>query len=937
MPRSNGLVIASINEDSGMYRLLGALAAVTLAVAPLHVAGAQAAPSSAFDRSPRFLFAAGARSVELDVNRTPVLRRRITLNLDGATVREALRTISAKAGLYLTYSKDVIPLDGVVHLRAGNITVAAALTDVLLGAGADVVLSSADHASLVKRPSGVAPPPVGIIAGAVSDMATLQPIVGAQLLLDDTARATTNTGGVFTIRDVAAGAHQLAVRVLGYRPTLSSIAVRSGETTHVTIRMQVARVTLERVQVTATKSPLSVGEVPALTNAISNEQIAREGDVKFTQTLTTVPGLINSALEGVFESVQLRGMPRGDNEWTTTLLLIDGVPQTDSRNSARVINLPINDVGNIEVVRGPNSALYGSTAIGGVVNVLTAEPTSEPTVDFEVQGGSFDTFRAKGVASGPVGDWGGYYLSAAGGQNHGFYQQPFTFHAKDEDLYGKFTFSPDSKSQGMISVNDVVSDNAVPAPLPVIDGKVLSTFDPRVNLFANFNLPSANYHQEELRTTFSYQRKLTDRLNVAELFGFRRTQYRFENDGDVIGAPFDTVNHTFTQYPFEEEDDENHYYEDARFSITPDLGRIQNTLLVGASYDYHTGNVAGNLIYTDTSTFGWPLSYLNPAAPDRSTWQYFPFGGDVYHVGTLGLYAQYIIAPVSRLLFVLGGRYDKAHLENTNATQPNKPNVTSSYDAFSPKVSATFKVLNADPAAGDSVLHLNVYATYSGAFLPPRNASSLTPNDTISLQTEHIHNYEFGVKGDLGAGRLSFDGGFFSMTRNGIVVDTRVGPFYYPSNAGQEKFRGVETSANWNVTSALSVYANAAFYHNRFGDFIIQSSSGDDTLSGKRLPISPDLIYNFGSRWQHASGIGLTVNVKHVGSAMLDQGNTLLLQPYTSTDASVFWAHGPLLMSLSAHNLFDQHYFTMGDISQGQDVDPAAPRQIIASVSTRFK
>ena len=92
-----------------------------------------------------------------------------------------------------------------------------------------------------------------------------------------------------------------------------------------------------------------------------------------------MPGAVVSTQLGIFESVMLRGMPRGDPEFTNTLLLIDGVPQTTSRNASRVVGLTINDASYVEILRGPNSALYGRTAIGGSVNVRTADPTATPS------------------------------------------------------------------------------------------------------------------------------------------------------------------------------------------------------------------------------------------------------------------------------------------------------------------------------------------------------------------------------------------------------------------------------------------------------------------------------------------------------------------------------------------------------------------------------
>ena len=153
---------------------------------------------------------------------------------------------------------------------------------------------------------------------------------------------------------------------------------------------------MERVQVTATKAPLSVGDVAAQTNIVDKAEIDSRGNQTLVQAIAHVPGAIVSTQLGVFESVMLRGMPRGDPEFANTLLLVDGVPQTTSRNGSRVVGLTINDASNIEIVRGPNSALYGRTAIGGSVNVRTGDPTATPELNIDLAGGRVGT--GKGVA-----------------------------------------------------------------------------------------------------------------------------------------------------------------------------------------------------------------------------------------------------------------------------------------------------------------------------------------------------------------------------------------------------------------------------------------------------------------------------------------------------------------------------------------------------------
>jgi len=775
----------------------------------------------------------------------------------------------------------------------------------------------------------------GVITGSVADSISRQPVVGAVVSVAGTSRAAaTNVTGHFVIDEVPTGTHDLSVKRLGYASVqLHGVVVGGGAPTHVEIRMSQAAVQLERVQVAATKEAVSVGDAPVQTDIVGRQQIDQKGDLKLTQALANVPGLLNSALEGSFESVQLRGLPRTGNEWTTTLLLIDGIPQTDSRNSARVINLPITDVQDVEVVRGPNSALYGRQAIGGTVDVITADPTLEPLVTLSGDLGAFDYRRIDAKASGPLKDWGGYLLSWGSRQDHGFYRQSYDFNDELNTLYGKVTFSPDSKSHGFVSFNNVVTNNGVPTPLPIVFGRPLSDLDPRYDRFSNINIPTSNYHQEELRTTLNYRRQLANRVDVTEVFGYRKIEYRFDEDGDVLGAPFDTAAHTFTMYPFAEKYDEHIYYQELRFGFQPRFGSIENSILIGGSYEYNKGFGKGDLIYTDTSTFGWPLDYLDPVYPDRSTWQYYPFGGQDYSLGIIGLYFQDLVRPVPRLILTVGGRYDRLNLKNKLTLRTGQPSFQDHFEKFDPKLGATLKLLenHATPSLG--TVTLNLYGNYSKAYLPPRVPSGLSSSSSIPLNPEDVWNYEGGFKATLWDGKVAVDGDYFRMNRNGIVVDTRQGPFYNPTNAGQETFRGVELSIRVAPSPELAVYANAAIYKARFGAFIIQSSSGDDTLSGNHLPVSPDQMYNAGATWQSRLGFGATANLKRVGAAFLDQGNVFRFSPYTVVDGSVFWTRRPVRLTLSAHNLFNERYFTMGDIENAESADPAAPRQVVVSTS----
>ena len=90
-------------------------------------------------------------------------------------------------------------------------------------------------------------------------------------------------------------------------------------------------------------------------------------------------------------------------------------------------------------------------------------------------------------------------------------------------------------------------------------------------------------------------------------------------------------------------------------------------------YEWTSGYGAGNLIYTDADTFGWPLDYLNPLHPPKADWEFFRFGGNDYNVGVTGVFGQFSIEPTSRLILTAGGRYDRLDLENTLTFRTGMP------------------------------------------------------------------------------------------------------------------------------------------------------------------------------------------------------------------------------------------------------------------------
>jgi iron complex outermembrane receptor protein len=303
-----------------------------------------------------------------------------------------------------------------------------------------------------------------------------------------------------------------------------------------------------------------------------------------------------------------------------------------------------------------------------------------------------------------------------------------------------------------------------------------------------------------------------------------------------------------------------------------------------------------------------------------------------YHLGNTGLFFQDILEPMPRLIVAGGGRYDRLALDNRRGSGAQ---VEQTFEAFSPKVSATVKLAGVDASSPTTV---NVYGAYSQAFLPPRGPSALTPaNVADSIEPEDISNYEIGLKGSALGGRVSFETTYFTMKEEGVVLSVRQGPFFIPTNSGELKYKGVETGVRVAASRKVSLYANASFYRNRFGDFVIQDEedpASDVALTGNRLAISPDYVVNWGATFTPIRSTDVVVDIKHVGDAASDRENTFIVPAYTLVDVAATWRRGPLRITLSGTNLFNEEYYWSGG---SETLDPGRPRQVLVTTSVLFK
>jgi vitamin B12 transporter len=154
---------------------------------------------------------------------------------------------------------------------------------------------------------------------------------------------------------------------------------------------------LDPVVVTGIKIEVPVSELPSAITVITREEIESRQVTDVLQLLRAVPGLsvTQTGSRGGVTSV----FPRGGNA-NFNLVLIDGVPVNNAGGAFDFSDLTTDNVDRIEVIRGPQSALYGSNAIGSVIQIFTRRGRGPLQADVSLTGGSFDTFEGHGTVGG---------------------------------------------------------------------------------------------------------------------------------------------------------------------------------------------------------------------------------------------------------------------------------------------------------------------------------------------------------------------------------------------------------------------------------------------------------------------------------------------------------------------------------------------------------
>jgi vitamin B12 transporter len=159
----------------------------------------------------------------------------------------------------------------------------------------------------------------------------------------------------------------------------------------------------ETIVVSATRFDIPLDLSPATVSVISSEDIEQKQIQRVSDALREVPGLsvVETGTAGQLTSVFMRGLPSQDMQ-----VLLDGIPINQGLSGAmNFADITTDDIDRIEVVRGPQSTIYGPHALAGVIQIFTKQGTGTPRAMVAAEGGSYDSFREWGQSDGKIGDF----------------------------------------------------------------------------------------------------------------------------------------------------------------------------------------------------------------------------------------------------------------------------------------------------------------------------------------------------------------------------------------------------------------------------------------------------------------------------------------------------------------------------------------------------
>jgi outer membrane receptor for ferrienterochelin and colicins len=211
-------------------------------------------------------------------------------------------------------------------------------------------------------------------------------------LVGTSTGAATDTSGIYTIRKIPTGNYIVRVSCIGYNKMEKSISIKDGENLILNFDLTNYANTLNEVVITGTMKEVSRLESPVPVEVFTPTYFKKNPTPNIYEALQNVNGVrpqLNCQVCNTGD-IHINGL-----EGPYTMVLLDGMPIVSSLSSVYGLSgIPNSLVERIEIVKGPASSLYGSEAVGGLINIITKKPQNAPLISADIFGTSWGEYNA---------------------------------------------------------------------------------------------------------------------------------------------------------------------------------------------------------------------------------------------------------------------------------------------------------------------------------------------------------------------------------------------------------------------------------------------------------------------------------------------------------------------------------------------------------------
>ena len=223
-----------------------------------------------------------------------------------------------------------------------------------------------------------------IIKGKIIDKDTKEAIIGATAILSNGKGGVSNLDGEFSFQ-TPPGTYELTVKYVGYGDYTTSLTLTKGEEKYLSIELQEGN-QLEDVVVSASKFEQNIGEVPVSMSIIKPKLIDSKATITPESIVDQIPGV--QVMENQVSIRGGSGFSYGSG--SRVLMMVDDIPMlAGDANDVKWPSLPLENLAQMEVIKGASSVLYGSSALNGVINMRTAYPTDKPKTKINISNGIY--------------------------------------------------------------------------------------------------------------------------------------------------------------------------------------------------------------------------------------------------------------------------------------------------------------------------------------------------------------------------------------------------------------------------------------------------------------------------------------------------------------------------------------------------------------------